>query len=67
MHIISNLENELKTLLEDNEQLEAMAESYIKSKKKFDTDVQEFMTRHFGFAPGKTFTLLEVIKKAKGL
>lgn len=59
------MEEELKDLLKEQEQLRAMKVSCMDFDKKLNEKIGLFLEKHFGFKKDENFSLLDVLAKAQ--
>jgi hypothetical protein len=59
------MDKEISEFLDRKTQLDAMAKSVTEFREKLDKDLQDFFEAKLGLQKGKSFHILEAIKKAR--
>jgi hypothetical protein len=65
--VLSEMEKDLDRLLDQQTLLKAMKQSCEDSDKKLAEDIQRFVATYLGYPVGASFTLLDLIKKVRGM
>lgn len=59
------MDEELQSLIKDQEQLRAMRDSCMDFEKKLNEKIAKFLEKKYGLKSGDSFSVLDIIAKAE--